>query len=40
MKRIVNPEYVANYVLVWARKKKLSNAAERFVEYVRTEWRE
>jgi len=40
MKRIVNPEYVANYILVWARKRKLSSAAEKFVEYIRTEWRE
>lgn len=40
MKRIVNPEYVANYVLVWDRKRKLSTAAEKFIEYVQKEWRE
>lgn len=40
MKRIVNPEYVANYVLVWDRKRMLSTAAEKFVEYVRNEWSE
>lgn len=39
-KRIVNPEYIANYVLVWDRVRKLPTAAEKFVEYVREEWRD
>lgn len=40
MKQIVNPEYVANYVLVWDKRRKLSAAAEKFIEYIRDEWRE
>ncbi|MBS6396281.1 MAG: LysR family transcriptional regulator [Clostridiales bacterium] len=39
MKRIVNPEHIANYVLVWDNRRKLSAAAEKFVEYVQFEWR-
>lgn len=40
MKKIVNPEYIASYVLVWDRSKKLSTPAEKFLEYVRDEWKE
>jgi hypothetical protein len=39
-KKIVNPEYIANYVLVWDKQRKLPTAAEKFVEYVRDEWTE
>lgn len=40
MKKIVNPEYIANYVLVWDKQRKLSTAAEKFIEFVRDEWKE
>ena len=40
MKKIVNPEYRASYVLIWDRSKKLSTPAEKFLEYVRDEWKE
>jgi DNA-binding transcriptional LysR family regulator len=40
MKKIVNPEHIANYVLVWDKQRKLPTAAEKFVEYVRDEWKE
>lgn len=39
-KRIVNPGHMANYVLVWDRTRKLPTAAEKFMEYVREEWRD
>ncbi len=38
IKRIVNPEYVANYVLIWNKRRGLSYTAEKFVKYVRDEW--
>lgn len=40
MKRIVNPEHIANYVLVWDKQRRLPTAAEKFIEYVRDEWKE
>lgn len=40
MKKIVNPEYIANYVLVWDKQRKLPTAAEKFIEFVRDEWKE
>jgi DNA-binding transcriptional LysR family regulator len=39
-KKIVNPEYIARYVLVWDRQRKLPTAAEKFVKYVSEEWKE
>lgn len=39
-KKIINPEYIANYALVWDRQRKLPTAAEKFIEHVRDNWKE
>ncbi|MCD8098827.1 MAG: LysR family transcriptional regulator [Lachnospiraceae bacterium] len=35
IKDLTDPGYIADYVLVWNRKRRLSTAAEKFIEYVR-----
>ncbi len=37
MKTIVQPEHTADYVLVWDKQRRLSTAAEKFIEYVQEE---
>ncbi len=35
IKNLTDPGYIADYVLVWDRKRRLPTAAEKFIEYVR-----